>query len=52
MWEETIGISKNKLFYIQAVHQESNVVPENIDAIRAAMGITNSVVYDKHGFHS
>jgi len=52
IWEETIGISKNKLFYIQAVHQESNVVPENIDAIRAAMGITNSVVYDKHGFHS
>ncbi|MBI4440437.1 glyceraldehyde-3-phosphate dehydrogenase, partial [Candidatus Woesearchaeota archaeon] len=26
------------LFYLQAVHQESIVIPENIDAIRAAMG--------------
>jgi len=52
IWEETIGVSKNKLFYIQAVHQESNVVSENIDAIRAAMGITNSVVYDEYGLHS
>jgi glyceraldehyde-3-phosphate dehydrogenase (NAD(P)) len=52
IWEETIGIAKNKLFYLQAVHQESNVVPENIDAIRAAMGITNSIVYDDHGFYS
>jgi glyceraldehyde-3-phosphate dehydrogenase (NAD(P)) len=41
IWEETVGISKNKLFYLQAVHQESNVIPENIDAIRAAMGRIN-----------
>lgn len=41
IWKETVGISKNKLFYLQAVHQESNVVPENIDAIRAAMGRIN-----------
>jgi len=52
IWEETIGIAKNKLFYLQAVHQESNVIPENIDAIRAAMGRTNSIVYDDHGFYS
>jgi len=38
IWEETVGIAKNKLFYLQAIHQESNVIPENIDAIRAAMG--------------
>lgn len=38
VWEETIGIWGNKLFYIQAVHQESDVVPENIDAIRCCMG--------------
>ncbi len=41
VWEEAIGIDpngKNKLFYMQAVHQESDVVPENIDAIRAVMG--------------
>jgi len=41
IWKETVGISKNKLFYLQAVHQESNVIPENIDAIRAAMGRVN-----------
>jgi|TARA_R110000824_G_scaffold353719_1_gene540814 glyceraldehyde-3-phosphate dehydrogenase (NAD(P)) len=39
IWEETVGVSKNKLFYLQAVHQESNVIPENVDAIRASMGI-------------
>ena len=50
IWEETVGvftsqglfqqrrINKSKLFYLQAIHQESNVIPENIDAIRAAMG--------------
>ena len=38
VWEEGIGISNKKLFYLQAIHQESNVVLENIDAIRAATG--------------
>ena len=37
VWKETIGVQNNKLFYLQAIHQESDVVPENIDAIRAAM---------------
>ena len=36
VWKETIGLQNNKLFYLQAIHQESDVVPENIDAIRAA----------------
>ena len=36
IWEETVGTAGKKLFYLQAVHQESDVVPENIDAIRAA----------------
>lgn len=39
VWEETIGTWGNKLFYLQAVHQESNVVPENVDAVRAAIGV-------------
>ena len=39
VWEEGIGTWGAKLFYLQAVHQESDVVPENIDAIRAAVGI-------------
>lgn len=38
VWEEGIGISDSKLFYLQAIHQESDVVLENIDAIRAATG--------------
>jgi len=35
VWTDTIGGWHNKIMYIQAVHQESDVVPENIDAIRA-----------------
>ncbi|USG99446.1 phosphorylating glyceraldehyde-3-phosphate dehydrogenase [Thermococcus argininiproducens] len=35
VWKESINIKGNRLFYIQAVHQESDVVPENVDAIRA-----------------
>ncbi len=35
VWKESINVRGNRLFYIQAVHQESDVVPENIDAIRA-----------------
>jgi len=41
VWQEAIGVisnARNKLLYMQAVHQESNVVPENIDCIRAMMG--------------
>ena len=35
VWRESINVRGNRLFYIQAVHQESDVVPENVDAIRA-----------------
>ncbi len=38
VWEEGVGISGKKLFYLQAIHQESDVVLENVDAIRAATG--------------
>jgi glyceraldehyde-3-phosphate dehydrogenase (NAD(P)) len=42
VWENSIGYFKghgyNRVFVKQAVHQESNVIPESIDAIRAAMG--------------
>ena len=37
VWSDTIGVWGKKLLYMQAIHQESDVVPENIDAIRAAM---------------
>ena len=39
VWKESINIYKNRLHYIQAVHQESDVIPENIDAIRAMFGV-------------
>lgn len=42
IWEEGIGVKKNELFFIQAVHQESDVVPENIDCIRAMMGFKDA----------
>ncbi len=35
LWKESINLKGSKINYIQAVHQESDVVPENIDAIRA-----------------
>ncbi|MFH0868000.1 MAG: type II glyceraldehyde-3-phosphate dehydrogenase [Candidatus Woesearchaeota archaeon] len=38
VWEEGIGVKDKKLFYLQAIHQESDVVLENIDAIRAITG--------------
>ena len=41
VWKEAIGTISNgynKLLYMQAVHQESDVIPENVDCIRAMMG--------------
>lgn len=35
VWEESISVQGNDLYLFQNVHQEADVVPENIDAIRA-----------------
>ncbi len=35
LWKDSVSVKGNELFYYQAVHQESDVVPENIDAIRS-----------------
>lgn len=37
VWQESLNIVDGELFYMQAVHQESDVVPENVDAIRALL---------------
>ena len=37
LWEDGVHILGKTLYYFQAVHQESDVVPENVDAIRAMM---------------
>ncbi|EMA02547.1 glyceraldehyde-3-phosphate dehydrogenase [Haloferax mediterranei ATCC 33500] len=35
VWGESIGVNGRDLYLFQAIHQESDVIPENIDAIRA-----------------
>ncbi len=37
VWEESIDLSGRDLYLFQNVHQEADVVPENVDAIRALM---------------
>jgi len=38
-WDGVHVVDGKRLYYFQAVHQESDVVPENIDAVRALMEI-------------
>jgi glyceraldehyde-3-phosphate dehydrogenase (NAD(P)) len=37
VWRDGINVDGKILYYYQAIHQESDVVPENIDCIRAMM---------------
>ena len=37
VWPESITMNEKELYFFQAIHQESIVVPENVDAIRAMM---------------
>jgi glyceraldehyde-3-phosphate dehydrogenase (NAD(P)) len=37
VWEDGVKLEGNTLYYFQAIHQESDVIPENVDAIRALM---------------
>ncbi len=37
VWEDGVKVEGKTLYYYQAIHQESDIVPENIDAIRAMM---------------
>ena len=37
VWEDGVHVVGNTLYYFQAVHQESDVVPENVDCIRAML---------------
>jgi glyceraldehyde-3-phosphate dehydrogenase (NAD(P)) len=39
IWKDGVHIIGKTLYYSQAVHQEADVVPENIDCIRAMMEI-------------
>jgi len=42
VWKDGMNIRDGVLYYYQAIHQESDVVPENIDAIRAIMGMEDA----------
>jgi len=38
VWQDGVHVvDGRRLYYFQAVHQESDVVPENVDAIRALL---------------
>ncbi|MCQ1535660.1 type II glyceraldehyde-3-phosphate dehydrogenase [Methanosarcina sp. KYL-1] len=37
VWPDSITMHEGELYFFQAIHQESIVVPENVDAIRAMM---------------
>ena len=40
VWQDGVHVVDGRhLYYFQAVHQESDVVPENVDAIRAITGL-------------
>ena len=39
VWEESINVMEDDIFWAQAVHSEAIVIPENIDAIRAMFGL-------------
>jgi len=42
IWEESVSVEDDDLYLFQAIHQESDVVPENVDAIRAVLGTADA----------
>ncbi len=44
VWKESLNIVDSELYYMQAIHQESDVVPENVDAIRAMLEMESDPV--------
>jgi glyceraldehyde-3-phosphate dehydrogenase (NAD(P)) len=43
IWENSVTVQGNEVMWMQAVHQESIVVPENIDAIRAVAELATTM---------
>ncbi len=41
VWKDGVHVVGDTLYYYQAIHQESDVIPENIDCIRAMCNIEN-----------
>ena len=42
VWEDGVRLIGNRLYYFQAIHQESDVIPENVDCVRALMKLEES----------
>ncbi|MDG6225219.1 MAG: type II glyceraldehyde-3-phosphate dehydrogenase [Candidatus Thermoplasmatota archaeon] len=42
VWKDGVHVIEGTLYYYQAIHQESDVVPENIDCIRAMFELTRN----------
>lgn len=42
IWPDSITVHEKEIYFFQAIHQESIVVPENVDAIRAMMELESS----------
>jgi glyceraldehyde-3-phosphate dehydrogenase (NAD(P)) len=41
LWDKGVRLDGTDLYFFQAIHQESVVVPENVDAIRAMFGLAD-----------
>jgi len=39
VWKESVNVQGNALYLMQAVHQESDIIPENVDAVRAMFSL-------------
>lgn len=39
IWRDSITMHQGELYFFQAIHQEADVVPENVDCIRALLNI-------------
>ncbi len=42
IWEDSITVTGSELILVQSVHQESIVIPENVDAVRAITRLTDN----------
>ncbi|SFF86471.1 glyceraldehyde 3-phosphate dehydrogenase (NAD(P)+) [Halopelagius inordinatus] len=41
VWGESIAVEGRDMYLFQAIHQESDVIPENVDAIRAMLDVAD-----------
>jgi glyceraldehyde-3-phosphate dehydrogenase (NAD(P)) len=41
VWEDSIGMDDGEIYVTQAIHQESIVIPENIDVVRAMFDLAS-----------